>query len=72
MHEVKTPRGALKVSNRQLAHASDRLFPMPPERRTAAAEKARAVLERRDSRRAAALVAAAAALAALALPSVAN
>lgn len=71
MVEVTTPRGALKVSPRQLAGACDRLHPLPPERRAVAGDKARAVLERRDSRRAAAIVAAAAALAALALPAVA-
>jgi hypothetical protein len=71
MFEVNTPRGAVQVTPRQMARASDRLHRLPPERRAHAAGKAHAVLSRRDSRRAAAIAAAAAALAALALPSAA-
>ena len=71
MVEVTTPRGSLKVSDRQAADARDRLFRLPPDRRATVAEKARAVLQRRDSRRAAAIVAALAALAAITAPAIA-
>jgi hypothetical protein len=70
MPDVPTPRGSVRVSDRQALRARDRLHRLPVERRAFAGDKARAVLERRDSRKAAAIVAAAAALAALAIPSV--
>ena len=71
MVEVTTPRGALKISGRQAAYARHRMFRLPPDRRTAAGEKAHALLRRRDSRRAAAIVAALAALAAVVAPAIA-
>jgi hypothetical protein len=71
MVEVTTPRGSLKVSDRQAADARDRLFRLPAHRRTIVGERARALLQRRDSRRAAAIVAALAALAALTAPAIA-
>jgi hypothetical protein len=71
MVEVDTPRGSLKVSDRQAANARDRLYRLPPDRRVSAGERARAILQRRDSRRAAAIVAALAALAAITAPAIA-
>ena len=71
MFSIKTRRGDLNVSRKQMARASDRLFPLSAERRNAAQEKARKVLSRRDSRRAAAIVAAAAAMTALVAPAMA-
>ena len=71
MFNVPTPRGEVRVSQRRMADASDRLYRLSPERRETAARKANKVLDRRDSRRAAAIAAAAAALAALTIPAAA-